>query len=218
MLLTLSQAPSIGALLLFIPLALATAGCGEGSSSSGGGGSPVPGCTLGFLGERGKPTEIQLVARGAGLTPTMSPLADHDQVAMILPPQGGRVILVGARATNINACAVDLKGVLKDTATGQIRVDERTVNLQPDSDGWGGSVAGNISTFANVPTCPNQWASQDIYGSSFELTVSVADSEGNKASKTVNVVPFCAEPENADECACECKKDYKLGQMCEPTP
>ena len=190
------------------------AGCGgNGTSSSGGGGTPEPSCTLGFLGDPAKPVELQLLSRRAdGSAPV---LADGGQVAMIVPPQGGRVIFIGVQATNIGACGVDLKGVLRDTSTAQVRVDQRTINLKSSGDGWGGSVAGDISSFANVPTCPNQWASSDLYDHPFELEVTLTDREGNTATQQRMVVPFCGEPENAESCACECQKDYKLGQQCE---
>lgn len=198
-----------------LALGLGAAACGGGGSSSGGGGgsAPEPGCKLGFLGDASKPVEMKLITRGAD--PSATELTEGGMVPMILPPQGGRVILVGVSATNLDACGADLKGVLRDGTTSQIRVDQRTINLKPGDDGWGGSVPSDISTFANVPTCPNQWASTDIFGHSFELVVTLTDRAGNKATETRMVVPFCAEPENAMECACECQKGYVLGQHCE---
>jgi len=217
--------------LSLLLVALAFAGCGGGGGSGGGGesntsstsastsassGSPAPGCKLGFLGDPGKPVEMHLIARGKERS-TID-LTEGGPVPMLLPPQGGRIIAVGIRATNLSACGIELTGALRDAATGQIRLDQRTVNLEPSGDGWGQSVIADMSTLANVPTCPNQWASTDVFGQPFELTLSIADAEGHAATQKISLVPFCAEPESEDECACECQKDYVLGQSCGEVP
>jgi hypothetical protein len=123
-------------------------------------------------------------------------------------------VFVGAVATNIAACGVELSGVLRDTSSGQVRVDARTANLVPRGDGWGGPVDGDISTFSNIPLCPNQWASTAVYDSSFELTVSVTEPGGRSASQTIQVTPVCGEPMHEAECLCQCQQGYMLGEMC----
>ncbi len=179
---------------------------GSGTDSSN------PSCALGFLGTAGQPVQLKLTVRGVDLTST--DIADGSRIPLILPPQGGRVVFVGASATNLSACGVTLTGSIRDTTTSQVRVDARTVNLQPTGDGWGASSDGDISTFSNIPLCPNQWASTDAFEHPFELTVTVKDPAGNKATKTISVTPFCAEPTYAAECLCECQKGYVLGQTC----
>jgi hypothetical protein len=88
------------------------------------------------------------------------------------------------------------------------------VNLAAVTDGWGTSTDSNISTFANVPICPNEWASTDAYGNPFDLIVSVQDRGGRTAMKTIQVTLACAEPDKAAECLCICKGGYVLGQPC----
>lgn len=181
------------------------------SSSTGG-----LGCKLPFVGDPTQPIGLSLVTRGAELV--SKDLADGGMAPMILPPQGGRVVLIGVRATNIDPCGVELNGSIRDTSTQQVRVDLRTTNLKPSADGLlAESVPSDISTYANIPTCPNQWASTDIMGNAFEITVSVTDRQGRTASQTLNAVPFCAEPENEAECLCKCQQGYMLGQTC-PAP
>jgi len=198
-------------------LAALAAGC-TGDKSAGGpsadAGSDVviPGCALGFLGTPGKPVEIKLIARGVELVST--PIEDGSRVPLILPPQGGRVIFVGMQATNISACGVTLTGSLRDLGNHQVRVDERTTNLAPTGDGWGASAPTDISTFSNIPLCPNEWASTDAFDKPFELTLTVKDPAGNTATKTIQIVPFCGEPQYAAECLCTCKLGYTLGQAC----
>jgi hypothetical protein len=174
----------------------------------------VPGCKLSPLGDATKPIELEL--QSLDPSKVAHDLADGGSVAMIVPPQGGWVIFVGARATNIDPCAVQLSGVLTDPESKQVRIDERTTNLKPTGDGWGGPIDGDISTVSNIPVCPNQWASADLFGNPFELTVTLSDRHERSASKTIKVVPECAEPHFKASCSCQCQKDYILGEACVP--
>lgn len=173
---------------------------------------PVPGCPFEFLGDADKPVEMELLYRG--VDGTTHPLEDGANLPMIVPPQGGWVVFVGARATNVDPCGLTIKGVLRDGASEQIRLDERTTNLEPLGDGWGAPIDGDISTFSNIPTCPNQWASIDLPGNSIELTYSMTDRAGRSASSTLDVVLDCAEPAFKNSCSCQCRADYMLGQSC----
>jgi hypothetical protein len=151
---------------------------------------------------------------------TVRTLADGDTISLMLPPQGGRVVFVGVRATNLCGKGLQLTGALRDLATKQVRVDSRTTNLVPEGDGWGVSapvgatVADQIASFSNVPVCPNQWASTDVYGHAFGLEVTVADAEGRTLTKKITVTPVCGEPANAAQCTCICMGGYVLGEAC----
>jgi hypothetical protein len=174
--------------------------------------APVP-CKLGYLGDRAREPEIKLTALGVDGTST--DLAEGGNVPIITPPQGGRVLFVGARVTNILPCSATITGSLRDPDTRQLRADKRTVNFAPTGDGWGGSVDADIATFANIPVCPNQWASRNIFDSSFELTIAIADKEARQAEKSIHVTPVCAEPGALlSECTCICKQGYVLGERC----
>lgn len=173
-----------------------------------------PMCTLAFIGDKSKPLEIVLTVRDA--MGRSIPLNEGDDVPLIFPPQGGRVVFVGARVNNVDPCAVKLSGAIRDVATNQVRVDNRTVNLVLGSDGWGGGVDEDISTFSNVPMCPNQWASTDAFDKPFRVEITVQDKTGRSASKQAMVTPRCAEPANLEECLCICKNGYVLGETCAP--
>ncbi len=190
--------------------ALFGASCGGAETTE----TPIAGCTLAPLGDLAKPIEMELVYLDTAKK--IQPLQDGGALPMIVPPQGGWVVFVGARATNLEPCGVTVKGVLRDANNQQVRVDERTTKLVPTGDGWGGPVDEDISTVANVPTCPNQWASQAIPGLPIELTYSITDRDGRTASKSINVIPECAEPPFKNACLCQCKKDYVLGESCLP--
>ena len=70
------------------------------------------------------------------------PIADGDDLAILFPPQGGRVAFVGVRALNVDGCAVQVTGALRDLGSRQIRLDGRTVNLTKLADGWGTTGTG----------------------------------------------------------------------------
>jgi hypothetical protein len=194
--------------------AAALAGCSGGDDTEPVDPPEVAKCELAFLGDPNAPIEMQLLVAGTDLIG--KPAADGDPLPLCLPPQGGRVAFAGVVATNVDPCGVKLSGAVRDGANNQVRLDIRTVNLRVDGV-WGRSADGDMSTFANIPLCPNNWASTDAYGNSFALTVSVTDAGGRQASSTVSVVPTCAtcaEPDNEAECLCMCGGDYTLGQEC----
>jgi hypothetical protein len=182
-----------------------------GCSTSSGPTDAGPACPI--VGNPGAPVEMQVTALGADGTSSL--VEDGGTVGLIFPPQGGRVIFAGVRATNLDPCEVQLTGVLKDPVNGELRLDGRTVNLAPTPDGtWATSTDSDISSFANVPVCPNEWSSTDAYGHPYDLTVSVTDHEGRTASETLGVVLACVEPARLAECLCICKQGYVLGQSC----
>jgi hypothetical protein len=169
-------------------------------------------CNLPFVGDATKDASIELTALGPDAVSHV--LSEGADVPLIFPPQGGRVIFVGVEAMNVDPCNVEITGALGDTTTKQVRIDGRTVNLAPSPSGYGASVDTDISTFSNIPACPNQWASTDVYDHPFQLTLTLVDRSGRKASKSIGVVPKCAEPDKLAECLCICKKGYVLGEMC----
>jgi hypothetical protein len=194
-------------------IALALAGCPPPSHDPSDGGPDGPhGCTLSFLGDEGQDPQIELIALGAGQQ--VVPVNEGGPIAILIPPQGGRVIFVGVRATNVDPCAIKLAGALRDETSKQVTVDTRTVNLTPAAGGWGESDGADISSFSNVAVCPNEWATRDIYGVEYELVMTVTDRGGRTATRTVHVVPDCAEPENLAVCQCICKGGYVLGESC----
>ena len=177
------------------------------------------GCPYGFLGDASMQPALEVIAldTSGDLSPlTSSPVKDGGTIALLLPPQGGRVIFAGVRATNLDACGVQLDGALRDETTKQVRLDQRTINLVPSGDGWGQSNTDDPSTFANVPVCPNEWSKTNLYGTEYQLEMSVTDKNGRTASLALEVTPTCAEPQNLAQCLCICQGGYVLGQSCAP--
>ena len=190
-------------------------------SADAGHDAPQPECAAGFLGDPVKSPEIEL--RAIRADETDAPLKEGDDVALIFPPQGGRVVFVGVRATNVNGCGVQLSGAVTDPQTKQVRIDARTVNLNATGDGWGTSgvamqsVSAAIANYSNIPLCPNQWSATDVFDHVYELEVTLKDRERRSVTKAIHVTPRCAEPTNLDECLCICKVGYVLGEACGAT-
>jgi hypothetical protein len=158
---------------------------------------------------------MELTALADGYLPVE--VTDGGAVPMMFPPQGGRVIFVGVRAFNIDPCQVHLSGALRDPHSQQVRLDARTVNLRVTDGGSAISVDTNITTYANIPVCPNQWSDTDLYGNPYTLEMSLKDRAGRSLTQTLTVVPYCAEPANEADCRCMCRGGYMLGQTCGTT-
>jgi hypothetical protein len=217
-------------LLGVLPTVLAIAGCPDDDKQpirpnvdAGSETGPPPSvCPTGYLGDPNKEAVIELRALKADGTDV--PLNDGDDLAVLFPPQGGRVSFVGVRALNVDGCGMQIVGALRDPVTKQIRLDGRTVNLRREPDGWGTTGRGTttnieesaeIGDYSNIPLCPNQWADQDVFDVGFELEVVITDRLKKTTTKKINVVPRCAEPgEKEIACRCLCRNGYVLGETC----
>jgi hypothetical protein len=195
---------------------VAVLGCSPSTSNDGG--EP---CATGFLGSDAAAPDFEFqVFQADG---TVTALVDGGTVPMIAPPQGGRVLFIGVRATNVDGCGLQLTGALRDLASLRVTLDSRTINLVPTGDGWGVSgmvgmgMSADISNFSNVPVCPNEWSATNIYGTVYGLEVNIQDREGRQLTKKIQVTPQCGEPDPTAlaTCLCICKGGYILGQACD---
>jgi hypothetical protein len=207
--------PTTGRATAAARLALGLAACGSPGGEVGPDAQTFP---VGFLGDAGSPPDFEFLALGPG--DVVGRVQDGDDVSMLLPPQGGRVVFAGVRATNVEGSELQLTEALRDLATRQVRFDSRTINLVPTGDGWGVSAsldapASNaIGSFSNIPVCPNEWSATDVYDHAYSLEVTIHDRKGRMLTKAIRVTPRCDEPENLAECLCICMGGYVLGQAC----
>lgn len=194
---------------------VAMMGCSQSSQvTERDAGPQPPPCAAGFLGDGGAPAiEINTLEPDG----TVTTVAQGDTIPLVFPPQGGFVSFIGVRAINVEACGAQLTGALRDLATQEVRVDSRTINLQRASDGWGTSGISGMATaanFSNIPLCPNEWSSTNVYGTVYDLEVTLQDTRGHTVTKKLHVTPQCAEPGLLSACLCNCQKGYVLGQPC----
>jgi hypothetical protein len=75
-----------------------------------------------------------------------------------------------------------------------------------------------LDNFANIGVCPNNAGVRNLYGEPYRIEVTVTDANGKKGSAAALVVPFCAEPATARDCACMCAAGYVLGSSCSYAP
>jgi hypothetical protein len=180
------------------------AACGGG----GGGGDDAPPqavpCPIGDL---SAPAEMQIVHLDENNA--VIDTQPMQTVPLIAPPQGGWIVLLGVRAKNLDCHAV-LTTALVDPCDDQtIQVDRRPTQLDVGSDGWGLS---SLTSFGNLPVCPQSTAARDLYGVPYTVKVLVEDAAGQKASSELTVVPTCLD--STSRCTCECNHDYVLGADC----
>ena len=224
------QALRFAALVLGAASSAQLAGCDDETGGGGGGvdggvcdptvlpcaPAPVPdgggSCSLPFVGDPCAPLEVEVLY--FDVDQENHPIAAGAEIPLICPPQGGRVMFLGVRARNVDPCGVSLTGALRDVDSNAVRVEQRIVNLAPTDDGWAESSPGDISNFANVPICPNQWTDKTIYESDFRLELVLQDRCGRQVQKQETVRPACSEPGHEGECRCMCRAGYVLGEPC----
>lgn len=171
-----------------------------------------------FIGSRDAPVELEIVVRGAD--GAILPAGEGAEVPILKPPQGGKVVFVGARARNLDGCGVQARGALIDDCTNRPAfVVSQPVNLSAGADGWGVPRSpADISDWVNLSACPYANATRDVEGEPYQIELTVTDKGGRTATRRVRVVPVCAEPDLEQECKCECDHDYQLGEACTPEP
>jgi hypothetical protein len=176
-------------------------------------------CTAGFLGDASAPIAFDITAVNASYD-TVN-LADGGTISLIQPIQGGRVLFVGVRATNVSTCGLTLTGALRDQTSQQVRFDTRPINLIPTGDGWGVTgkigedVSGLVSNFANVPVCSNTWSTTAVNGNVYSLEVTLEDQSGRMLEKAIHVTPVCDTPgQEAVDCVCLCRVNYSAQDEC----
>lgn len=196
---------------LFLVAACSDGAAGPADAMIGESDAPPGGCS-GFVGDPGQPIEVEIVI--LDVAGTASTVSDGARVPLIRPDQGGEVIFAGVRARNLDTCAVMLIGSLRDgtEATDPIvGLDGRPVNLADAGDGWAeASEPMQVSSYTNIPPCPNFVSSRDIHEQPYQLTLSVRDGNQRRGSRSVMVTPYCAEPRYETDCLRICKQGYRM--------
>ena len=180
-------------------------------------------CVPVVLGDPTKPIQLELLYIGEG--GKLHELRECAEVDLVEPPQGGQVVFVGARVTNIASCVVSLTGVLRKV-DGAIAggPDIRTVVIQPipGRPGWGetsssgglGALGEGFAGVANVPACANV-RDTDIQNVPHLLEASIRDpATGHVGMASALVMPRCtaADALSRQRCECLCSANYVNGK------
>lgn len=178
-------------------------------------GSDEQRCTT-FVGDPAAAVEVE--ARMLDAAGASAPITAGARVPLILPPQGGKVIFAGARARNLCAGVVQLRGWVRDGDTASapiVGLEARPITLVDGGDGWAyPTEPTQISSYANIPLCPNASSSRDIHEQPYLLTVRVTDADERVAETSATITPYCGEPQNQANCECTCSEGYVLGSSC----
>jgi hypothetical protein len=138
------------------------------------------------------------------------------QVPLIFPPQGGFVMLVGARVLHLDHTSVTITASLRDALdTPVLTLEMRPVQLAAGVDGWASPAnPSDMFDWANLPTCPLSTATRDLYNQAYVLRIAAADGGATMAEQKLSIVPTCEAGTNGDMCRCQCRLGYKLGDPC----
>ncbi len=169
-------------------------------------------CPTGFVGDPKLAAEAVVIWTD-GINDTFADLTDGQALPLEPPPQGGYVIYVAARVRNMDGCALQFRGRLRDADThDEVGYDARSSNLVVRADGYGYPEANN-SDVSNVNGCP-QVSPKDVQGKTYDLEMTVVDQDGRTVVVVKPVVPTCslADPIIQNHCVCTCSANYFPGK------
>jgi hypothetical protein len=161
-----------------------------------------------------------LVVRPAQFTEETMPmrmLVERDPVDLWSAPQGGHVVLIGAKVQNLMSDTANLKVRFRRPDTGLIVAEEgRTVKMVP-VPGEPGLMQPDIRTrsqVSNVPLCPS-YGPLGIVDELFDMEVQVTALYTDPVQigqTTIQVIARCSTPDDEAFCRCECEPGYVLGK------
>lgn len=163
------------------------------AAACSGSGGLAHGCPSGFLGDPAATPSFTFLARTAA--GTAAEIVESDGAPLLPAPQGGFVLFAGIRATNVDSCALNVTGALRDETTNLvIGLEGRPIRLVATSGGYGvpDDPAG-LENWSNIPVCPSAAATRGILGTSYRLEMQITDRGGRTASGSLHVVPFCGD-------------------------
>jgi hypothetical protein len=156
------------------------------------------------VGDLSQPAQMQVVTQTLdGLT---APVEDGAELTLINPPQGGKILLVGVRVTNVDLCDATIQVALKDLVTARVAgLERRPVAWRIADDGFAEPAQPDqLSDYANVPVCPSASIDQDIDGNPWQLEVRFYDHAQHATEQLLTVTPSCATDPDPASCMCQC--------------
>ncbi len=137
-------------------------------------------------------------------------LVDGGAIDLFSAPQGGQVLVVGARVHGLVSATVEMTArVSFPGAEVPIVESSRTAKLVSveQRPGWREPDASDLYAFVHLPVCPDP-SGRTIAGSGLLLELGVTElySDFESAGRILTVFPICtalAAP-NVSQCECEC--------------
>jgi hypothetical protein len=188
--------------------------------SPDGGPDPIVEC---FYGDESLDPEGELVFMDENFE--MQDLVPAGPIPAILPPQGGKVILVGARVRNMDLCSLQANGGVFDDCQRPARIigrEGRGIAMDVnDAIGFGEPRdPDTLNNYVNIPLCPNFSSSRDIDGEPYRVEIRFSDRARRSLVLTADIAPYCAGVPGApdgvfEQCECECDAEYSFDSVCE---
>lgn len=155
---------------------------------------------------------------------TLQDLQQGQAVPLILPPQGGKVVFIGARLKNMDMCSLQANGGVFDDCQAQPRIigrEGRGIQMvENDATGFAEPKdPATLNNYVNIPLCGNFTSSRDIDGEPYRVEIRFSDRARRSLVLTADITPYCPGAPGGDgvfeQCECECDADYAFERRCE---
>jgi hypothetical protein len=170
-----------------------------------------------FFGDPAAAPEGELVWRT--LDGRMESFVDGQTLPLILPPQGGKIVLLGARLRNIGCTLTVTAGAFDDCKGVFLGIDGRPLQLVwNDATGWAEpAFPDTLNNYGNVAMCFNNNSGRDTNDEEYRFDVRIEDVDDPSRTLTLSgrATPVCAEDAFADDCDCECDVDFSFDKSCD---
>jgi len=135
---------------------------------------------------------------------TVARVADQPNVPLITAPQGGHILLIGARVhATVKSCSVDVNAALRDPATNRVLgLEERPITISSNGGEWAGPPPSvGLSDMANVAVCPSSAATTSVDAHPYQVEVRIVSAGTTIANATATITPTCNDSYCRNDCA-----------------
>jgi hypothetical protein len=169
-----------------------------------------------FFGDPAQEPAGELVIRT--LDGRTAPFVEGQALPLLKPPQGGKVVMIGARVRHMDCALSITAGAFDDCKGVFLGVDGRPLSLVwNEQTGWAEPDAPEtLNNFGNVALCFNNNSARDTNDEEYRFEVRVTELAGRGRTLVLSGrgTPFCAEDAFRDECDCECDVDFSFDRAC----
>ncbi len=123
-------------------------------------------------------------------------VADQPNVPLVSAPQGGHILLIGARVrASVESCSVEVNAALRDPTTSRvIGLEQRPMTISSYGGEWAGPPPSiGLSDLANVAVCPSSVVTTSIDAHPYQVEVRVVAAGIAIANATATITPTCSD-------------------------